>query len=204
MKKIKYSVIVFDLGNVLINYNYTLTANLVEKVEKGFGQKFLDFFSNHFDIVKKLEKGEIGSDDFIDKLSIVFENKINKNDICQFYSDVFIPNEEMISLLPQLKSKYKLVLMSNTNEIHKEYSWGKYDFIKYFDKMILSHEVKFAKPEEGIYKAVMKFTQCPPDEHFYIDDYLSFIEAGKEIGWDAVQFTNFNKLMEELKIRSIL
>ncbi|MBN1638227.1 MAG: HAD family phosphatase [Ignavibacteriales bacterium] len=204
MKNFHYSTIVFDLGNVLINYDYTLTANAVEKIEKGFGQKFIDFFKNNFKLIKSLEKGEITSTLFLIELEKVFGNKISRDDLCQFYSDVFSPNAEMISLLPELKSKFKIVLMSNTNEIHKKYSWGKYDFVKYFDKMILSHEVKYAKPEEGIYKAVMEFTQHPPNEHFYVDDYLSFIEAGKKVGWDAVQFTCYEKFFEELKIRNIL
>jgi FMN phosphatase YigB (HAD superfamily) len=49
------------------------------------------------------------------------------------YSKIFTVNEDVALLLPELKKKYKLILLSNTNEIHREYGWKDYSFLKYFD-----------------------------------------------------------------------
>jgi putative hydrolase of the HAD superfamily len=108
------------------------------------------------------------------------------------------------ALLPELKKKYMLVLLSNTNSLHQKHGWNDYQFIQYFDKLILSHEVKALKPEKEIYKAVEAFTGKPPEEHLFIDDIAEYAEAAKRAGWDAVQFKNYNQLYNDLRDRGIV
>jgi putative hydrolase of the HAD superfamily len=94
--------------------------------------------------------------------------------------------------------------MSNTNWIHHEYAWGKYEFINLFDKLVLSYEVRSVKPEPDIYKAVEAFTGRSPAEHIFIDDIAEYAEAAKALGWDAIQFINNEQLVKELSNRGIL
>jgi len=103
-----------------------------------------------------------------------------------------------------LKKDYRLFLLSNTNSIHQEYGWKKYEFLKYFDKLILSHEVKSLKPEEKIYREVEKASGLPSSNHFYIDDIQEYVNAAKKIGWDAVQFVDYEKLINDLELRNII
>jgi len=131
-------------------------------------------------------------------------NKITADQFCEIYSSVFIENKEITALLPKLKEKYKLVLLSNTNSIHKEYGWKDYDFLKYFDKLILSYEVKAIKPEIEIYKCVENFTKMPPQNHLFIDDIYEYVEAAKSCGWDSIQFMGYENLVEELTTRELL
>jgi len=117
---------------------------------------------------------------------------------------VFKENKEVAALLPKLKENFKLVLLSNTNSIHQEYGWKNYGFLKYFDKLILSHEVGAIKPEKEIYKCVENFTKESATHHLFIDDVLEYANAAKKLGWDAIQFTDYNNLITELKNRKIL
>ncbi len=104
----------------------------------------------------------------------------------KYYADIFSVDEDVISLLPILKNDYKLFLLSNTDSIHQKYGWQKYEFLKYFDKLILSHEVHSVKPEEKIYRAVEEASGSPSEEHFYIDDIQEYVDAAIKLGWDAV------------------
>ena len=113
-------------------------------------------------------------------------------------------NEEVITLLLVLKKNYKLFLLSNTNSIHQKYGWQKYEFLKYFDTLILSHEVGSVKPEEKIYRAVEGASGIVSEEHFYIDDIQEYVDAAIRLGWDAVQFVDYEKLEHDLNIRNIL
>ena len=70
--------------------------------------------------------------------------------------------------------------------------------------MIISHEVGAVKPEEKIYREVERASGFPSEEHFYIDDIQEYVDAAKEIGWDAVQFINYQKLINDLKERNII
>lgn len=202
--KRKYSVIVSDLGNVLIPFNYNLTVERLEKVEKGLGKYFMDYYKDNYEIHRKFGRGEISGDDFINKMLNVLNHKVNTETFCEAYSKIFTVNKEVVDLLPKLKEKYTLLLLSNTDPVHRKYGWQDYEFINYFDKLILSYEVGSVKPENKIYKAAEKFTQKPPEEHLFIDDIKEYAEAAKNLGWDAIHFTDYKNLYDELKKREIL
>ena len=204
MQKRKYSVIVFDLGNVLIPFNYNLVIERFNKVSQGLGNKFLENYKANYSIHRKFERGDISEDEFINQMLNILENKIDKIKFVNDYSKIFMINEEVASLLPQLKKEYILVLLSNTDSIHREYGWKDFAFLKYFDKLILSYEVHAVKPEEKIYRSAESFTNKPSNEHLFIDDISDYVEGAKNAGWDAVQFTSYEKLVSDLKQREIL
>jgi glucose-1-phosphatase len=204
MSERKYSVIVSDLGNVILPFNYETAINKLELVEKGLGHQFYEFIKSNYSIHRRFERGDISPEEFIKIMTMALDNKVSAEEFCNIYSKIFILNEPLISLLSELHKKFILVLLSNTNKIHFEYGWGNYPFLKYFDKLILSYEVHAVKPEAEIYKAAEAFTKKPPQEHLFIDDIAEYAEAAKKMGWDAIQYLNFNQLRKELTKRSIL
>ncbi len=202
--KQKYSVMVFDLGNVLLPFDYKVTISKLEKVETGLGESFATFYRDNYDIHRKFERGELSTDEFSRIVLGALRNKVEKEDFYEIYSKMFTVNEDLVKALPVLKKNYKLVLLSNTNEIHEEHGWREYEFLELFDKLILSHRVGAVKPEEKIYRAVETYTQAAPGEHFYIDDIAEYVAGGKKMGWDAVQFVGNKELFGEFEKRNIV
>lgn len=200
----KYSAIVFDLGNVLIPFDYNIIISKLEAKKEGLGERFYKNYKDRYDIHRQYEKWEITEKEFLSIMLEWSENCVTAEEFCEIYSNIFVVNEDVAALLPVLKEKYKLVLLSNTNYIHQKYGWEKYPFLKHFDKLVLSHEVGAAKPEPLIYKAVEVYTKLPADEHIFIDDVAEYVEGAKNMGWDAVQFTGYDKLVSDLKERNIL
>ena len=198
-----YSVIVFDLGNVLLPFNYNIMLERLDKIEKNLGQKFLNFYQNNYNIHRAFEKGKLSEEEFINIMLDNLDYKLDRETFCNYYSKIFIENKDVTALLPEFKKNYSLVLLSNTNSIHKKYGWGDFNFIKYFDKLILSYEVRAYKPEEQIYKAVQDFTQKPSREHIFIDDVVEYSDTAKKLGWDAIHFTSYKNLVMEFKKREI-
>lgn len=199
-----YKVIVFDLGDVLLKVDSRRLIDKLNKVEAGLGERFHLLYFENYHIHCEYEKNNISREEFTDKMLSWLNYKISAEEFFHFYSDLFSPIDETINLLPLLKQKYQLVLLSNTNFIHQKYGWEKYEFLKYFDKMILSHEVGARKPENKIYKAVENFTGSYPSKHFFIDDLIDNVEAAKNMGWDAFQFTFTNSISEVLKKKQII
>lgn len=200
----KYSAIVFDLGKVLIPFDYAPTINKLNQIENGLGNKFIEFYKSNYHFHRDFEKGKISESEFVSKMLEVVNHKLDTEMFKTYYADIFSLNEDVISLLPILKNDYKLFLLSNTDSIHQKYGWLKYEFLKYFDKLILSHEVHSVKPEERIYRAVEEATGFPSEEHFYIDDIQEYVDSARKLGWDAVQFVDYHKLVGDLKSRNIL
>ena len=199
-----FSVIVFDLGNVQLPFDYNILINRLNDVDENLGTKFMNFYKNNYSIHRQYEAGKLSDDEFIKIMLNALENKIDAETFCRIYSEVFTVNEDVVSLLPKLKEKYTLVLLSNTNSIHRKYGWDHYDFLKYYDKLILSYEVGNVKPEEGIYRAAEAFSHKPSAEHFFIDDIPEYVAGAKKIGWGGTQFTTYEQLVKDLKTNNIL
>ena len=204
MKRKKYSAIVFDLGKVLIPFDYAPAINKLNLIEQGLGDKFIEFYKSNYHFHRDFERGKIPESEFVNKMLEVVDHKIDAETFKKFYADIFSLNENVISLLPVLKKNYKLFLLSNTDSIHQKYGWQKYEFLKYFEKLILSHEVGSVKPEEKIYHKVEEASGLPSEEHFYIDDIQEYVDAAIDLGWDAVLFEDYNKLINDLNKRKII
>jgi putative hydrolase of the HAD superfamily len=200
----KYSAIVFDLGQVLIPFDYQIFIDAVNKHQAGLGEKFVKIYNDNYSVHRDFERGKISEQEFIALMLEWLEHKVTADEFIRYWSGIFSLNEKVISLLPELKKRYKLYLLSNTNSIHQKYGYQHYEFLKIFDKLFLSHEVGYVKPEEGIYRAVENYSQLPSDEHLFIDDIEEYVLAAKKIGWDGIQFTGYNNLVAELQKRGIL
>ena len=188
----------------LISYDYNIALERLEKIEKGFGVNYLNHYETNYETHRQFERGDISEDEFLKKTMAIFNGKLDKETFKRIYSEIFTINEDVASLLPELKEKYKLIILSNTNSIHKEYGWKNYEFLKYFDEMVLSFEAGAVKPEEKIYKAVESVSGSPPEEHIFIDDIKEYSEAAKKLGWDGIQFKGYESLLKELKNKGIL
>ncbi len=200
----RYSAVVFDLGQVLIPFDYSIFINAINKHQSGLGEEFVKLYNENYNVHRDFERGKISEDDFLDQMLNWLDHKITKEQFIKYWSSIFWLNENVISLLPILKKKYKLYLLSNTNIIHQKYGYQHYEFLKMFDKLFLSHEVGFVKPEEGIYRAVEKYSGLPSQEHLFIDDIKEYTDAAIKLGWDAIQFTGYDDLVKNFKVKGIL
>jgi len=84
-----------------------------------------------------------------------------------------ILNESVFKKAKELKEggKYKLVLCSNSSEKIVDIWNQKYDFVKYFDGMVLADDVKANKPEPEIYQAIVDlYDGIQPQNILFIDD----------------------------------
>lgn len=200
----KYSVIVFDLGKVLIPFDYEPVIEKFNQLKPNLGNKFKLLYAENYQIHQRFERGELTQEVFLTTMLDWLEGAITAEEFCQVFSNIFTINQDMVELLPVLKENYTLVLLSNTNEMHKNYGYGHYEFLNHFDKLVLSHEAGAIKPEEKIYKTVEAYTQKPSNEHFFIDDIPEYVEGAKKCGWGGTQFVGYEKLVEVLKAEEIM
>jgi putative hydrolase of the HAD superfamily len=196
--------VVFDLGNVLIPFDYSVMIKKLNNLSGGLGDKYYEKYLSNYHVHKEFEKWQLSNDEFISINLEWLENKVSADEFCHLYSDIFTENRQTTSLLSLIKKKYKLFLLSNTNYIHQKYGWEKYEFLKWFDGLILSHETGATKPEEKIYRAVEKLSAEKSESHLFIDDVKEYVDGAVNIGWNAVQFINHEKLMNDLKSFGIL
>ena len=184
MKKIKN--IIFDFGGVIINIDYTKSINEFKKlgIKKSEHLYSKERQSNLFDL---LEKGQISEDEFLTILKKLTKKKDEKKIKDAWNSMLLDIPVERIHLLNKIKSKYKLYLLSNTNEIHiKEIkkrignkNW--IQFVNLFNNVYLSYEVKLRKPEQEIFKCLLEKEKINAEETLFIDDSIQHIKSAQKL-----------------------
>lgn len=199
-------VIIFDLGKVLFDYDLNLisSAFLPYAQKKESLQDIKKFMADNNDLFCKYEKGQISSADFYKSLSDVAGLDISYDKFCNLWNNIFEPIENMISFVSLLHGKYRLAVLSNTNELHYEFLeklYGK--FLKNFDDFFLSYKMNLRKPEEEIYKKVIEYYGCNAKELFFTDDLSVNINAAKKCGINGFVFENLEKLKNDFLVAGI-
>jgi glucose-1-phosphatase len=196
--------ILFDLGNVMIPFDFKLAyARMAElcacRIEE------ISPRIRATGLVGPFEKGEIAAEPFVRELSAALNVNVSYQEFCNWWSSVFL-KETLVSeaLLAGLGSKYRMLVLSNTNPIHFAMVKEAYPLLRHFDDYVLSYEVKAVKPEEKIYKEAIARAQCSPGECFFTDDLTVNVEAARQQGMDAVQFLSAEQLEGELRARGLL
>ena len=102
-------------------------------------------------------------------------------------------HSDILELILQLKRKYSIMILSNTNSIHKNYFdklcidlHGK-TFEKLFDKVFYSFELKCRKPDKDIYDKVVEASKYLPSEILFFDDMWHNVAKVKKLGVHAVK-----------------
>ncbi|MDP6139194.1 MAG: HAD-IA family hydrolase [Candidatus Woesearchaeota archaeon] len=190
--------ILCDLGNVIVFVNHKKIAQGLAKFSDKSEEYIYHFFLNSI-AHKGFDKGKISAT----KLFMIFKNnlnlKLNFNQFKKIWSSCFRPNKDMEALLYKLKKNYKLILLSNTDEIHFTYCKEKYKVLDIFDDFILSYKIGHRKPNPLIYLSALKKAKTFPSHILYIDDIHRFVKTVKFFGIKSIQYKNIQKLKSDLK-----
>ena len=197
-----YKAILFDLGKVLIPFDFRRGYRALER-HCGRSEQEIRRRIAGTRLVERFEKGLIEPRDFVAQFSELLETRLDYTVFCQAWNSIFYGQLIPDRVLESLAARYRLLLISNTNLVHFEMIRQTYRLVRHFHEWILSFEVHAMKPEPEIYRAAIARAGCRPAECFYTDDIASFVEAGRREGIDAVQFESPEKLELEMNSRGI-
>jgi len=191
----KYKNIVFDLGNVLIDYSpHTIVSRFTQDTkiinvlvhEIFYKQEWLD-----------LDQGIMTYEEAYDSIC----QRMNEEyypiikEIFDHWHEDLSDREEMISLLSSLKQKgYKLYLFSNTPQRFSEYKEN-LKCLDYFDKYVISADLKFSKPSTEFYISAFNLCDIQPNESFFIDDSVQNIIQANKLDMDGYIYNGNLKLL---------
>tara|TARA_R110002049_G_scaffold138450_1_gene298531 strand:+ start:6409 stop:7020 length:612 start_codon:yes stop_codon:yes gene_type:complete len=176
--------IIFDFGNVFINLDIEgAIKNTHELLHiNSFSDEMIAFNSFY-------EQGLITTEEFLAFYKENFPNLSNVELVAIWNYMLKDFPEHRLDFLNQLKgsSKYKLILLSNTNELH--INWVKEqipfyeDFKNCFDAFYLSHEIHLRKPDAAIFEFVLNENNVIASECLFIDDNKDNIETANTLNF---------------------
>lgn len=191
--------IIFDLGNVLIFFDWKIAERKLNQIQENAGNLCTKLLKTEKEFILSLETGRISEREFLNMIKKKIKLEICDELLALIFSDIFWENTELVEKLSILKNSKKLYLLSNTNFIHRKYGWGKYGFLRLFDKLFLSYELGYVKPSKEIYKLVSNEIKMKPSEILYIDDISEYTDSAKELGWNVINFKSNQDLFLKLR-----
>lgn len=198
-----FKVIIFDLGNTLIRFDHSISAKRIGNLFGIDSEKVRSLFFDS-QLTRDFEKGLISSKVFYSGVTDFLNIKIPYNDFVSIWNDIFWEDKESCDIARQLKSKYRLFLLSNVNRLHFDYIEKKFDIIKIFDEVILSFAVGAMKPERKIFEDAVKKAGGDKAGVLYIDDRDDLIKEASKFGIESIRYEGAKKLREDLKERGVI
>lgn len=108
-------------------------------------------------------------------------------------------NPEMLKWQLELKHRGILTgILSNMGDNVLENMKREFDWLSRFDVLVWSFQLRMAKPEPAIYRYILKELGTQPEETLFLDDKLINVEAARDLGMQAIQFSSVAKLREDL------
>jgi 2-haloacid dehalogenase len=107
----------------------------------------------------------------------------------------------MREALSELMNDFRLVALSNTDEVHWTYALEKYPIFQLLDGWVVSYAEGMTKPNPAIYSAVVTRYCDGRPPFFYTDDSPQFVETARKLGWQAELFIDAEQFKEEVKRR---
>jgi putative hydrolase of the HAD superfamily len=187
-----YHTLILDLGGVLIDVDYHAAA-------RAFAQEGFTDFEALYSKAKQdhlfdgFETGAISPVEFRERIRRMLGKPLadERIDACWNAMLGHIP-QERIELVRQLKERYRLLLLSNTNAIHVPAfeaivarENGIADFKGLFDGAYYSCEMGMRKPDVEIFQEVLRHHRAEPAHTLFIDDSIQHVEGARKAGLHA-------------------
>jgi|SRR6266853_480778 len=195
---------VFDIGNVLLKFDFSLAMTKVAAQSEV--RDPVDVLARIDQLKSGYEDGQIDRPAFLRGVFDALRYRGTEAEFSAAWNEIFEPNEPMIALLEKLRGRFPLYLLSNTNDLHREYFFRRYPFFSYFAAGVFSYEVRASKPNRAIYEIATRQLGLEPATTFFIDDLLPNIEAARAFGFRAHHYhcDRHDRLLADLAELAIL
>jgi HAD superfamily hydrolase (TIGR01509 family) len=196
--------IIFDFGNVVGFFDARLTFQRILGHTELSAQDIRAAY-NAANLEEAYDTGRLTTPEFLVRLLRVGQLRCSEEYLASAFAEIFQPNHDVCALLPLLKPRYRLLLGSNTNELHANQFKKQFpEPLRFFDALVLSHEIGARKPHADFYQHCQTLAHCAPDECLFIDDLEANIAGAHAFGWHGVVYRNITDLRGRLGLLGIL
>ena len=194
------NTIIFDLGNVLIDWNphHVFTDTYFDSPEKR------DYFFSNICTMDWNEQQDAGRSIVEATQELIEKFPDWEQPIRDYYGRwtemLGGPITESVEIFRQLKAsgKYKIYALTNWQAGLFDIALVRYNFLHWFDGRVVSGEEKIRKPFPEFYQRLLDRYNVNPAEALFIDDSLRNIKAAEGMGIKSVHFNSPKQLKIDL------
>ncbi len=191
--------IVFDVGMVLIDFRWHAYMK-----DKGISEEIIEEIGNKIiksTLWEELDLGAADESDIIKRMRLCIPEYEKELDL--FWDNPVEMVREFdysYSMIESLKKEgYNVYLLSNYPEIMYNLQWPSFSFLNLMDGIVVSSLEKCVKPDEEIYKILLKRYALEPSETCFIDDRMENVETANRLGITGILFKGYEELKKEFE-----
>ncbi len=189
--------VVFDFGGVISSIDVGIfLRRLAPRTEKTALEIGSLIYGSKLPVL--YESGRISSAEFFARLAALCGLRMSEEEFVPVFTEIFTPIESTLGLIRRLKGRYRLGLLSNTNEWHFRGHIETIPVFPLFDAVTLSYQVKEMKPGERIYRDALDKLGLPPEACVFIDDIEENVAAARKLSMRAIRYEGHDRLVAAL------
>lgn len=199
------NTIIFDLGGVLIDWN----PEYVYLKEFNDDRKKMQWFFDNICTVAWNENQDAGypmQQATEDRVALFPEYET----LIRMYYGRWVEmlgdaKQGTVDILKTLTEnpKYKVVALTNWSHETFPIALERFDFLQWFEGIVVSGEEKTRKPFADIYEITLKRFNITSENAIFIDDNLQNVKASESLGINGIHFETPIRLKEQLKAFNI-
>jgi len=196
--------IIFDFGNVLYTFDNMRFVDRISKRSPYSPEDIHRKLYGESSLTEDYETGNISSEEFYRSARKLLRLEIGITRFRHAFTNIFTPIPETLELIPKLKEKHKLGLLSNTNEWDFEHCISEMDIFQLFDAVSLSYVVGAKKPDPRIFLDCLEKMGLEASECIYIDDIDKYAEKATSMGMIGHTYAGHDELVSFLGENGII
>jgi glucose-1-phosphatase len=193
------NVIFFDLFNVLIGIDQSV---VIHKISKQLGLPFgetKEIVTGKYFV--RYQRGEIDYKQYFQNIQYELKNgeSLDYTEFLQNWRSSKLGEFPTVSVIPILKKKYRIYLLSNTTNNHIKSLAKQFPFLNSFDGLITSESANALKPDPDIFTYAMNVANTTPSHSLFIDDQFANVQSAKNLGMHIHHYTDFENFSNFIK-----
>ncbi|UXP31083.1 HAD family phosphatase [Reichenbachiella agarivorans] len=190
------NTIIFDLGGVIINLDELATVSAFAALSGHPYQEVIQLYQQS-EVFKQYEMGNISSTVFREEVRKMIDTQSDDATIDRAWNAMLgeIPIQRL-ELLLDLQKNYRVMILSNTNEIHEtafnqilQQVSGKNSLHDFAHDVFFSHRIHLRKPNADIYLNLLATSGIQAENAIFLDDKLENLEGAKSVGINTLHIT---------------
>jgi len=187
-----------DIGGVLLSDGWDHRAR--KRAVKKFKLEAVEMETRHHMVFDTYEEGKLTENEYLDHVVFFRSRPFSRGEFRKFMFAQSTPYPDMLTLVRELKRKYRLkvIVVSNEARVLNDYRIQKFKLDDIVDAYISSCYVHIRKPDADIFRLALDVAHTPAQQVAYVENTPMFVEIANGLGIRSVFHTDCSSTRAKL------
>jgi len=203
-KNLPITTLFLDIGAVLLTNGWDHHAR--KRAANYFKLDWAEMQERHGLNFETHEEDRLAFNEYLDRVVFHQKRPFTRAAFRSFMFAQSKPFNEMIELVRNLKTKYRLKIIVVSNEAREvnAYRIRQFKLAGFVDAFISSCFVHLRKPDAAIFQLALDIAQVPVRQIIYIDNTTLFVQIAEEFGMRGILHTDHKSTRAKLAAFGLL